>query len=170
MNVISLIERMSQAFGIAGAVLVAPLIGALIYEVASRYVFGAPTFWAFELSYMLMGSIFVLSISCALRDRLHVNVDFLHSILPPRVRAAIDLFGYLVLMFAVYWISTALLETALEAFHSNEVSGVSAWNPVIWPFKTIWFLGFAMLCLQVFAESLKATISLWTSKKWERQE
>jgi len=37
-----------------------PLIGGLTYEVIARYVFDAPTKWAYDTSYMLYGSHFML--------------------------------------------------------------------------------------------------------------
>jgi TRAP-type mannitol/chloroaromatic compound transport system permease small subunit len=38
---------------------------------------------------------------------------------------------------------------------SGEVSGESAWNPIIWPFRIVWFIGFVSLSVQGFAELLK---------------
>jgi TRAP-type mannitol/chloroaromatic compound transport system permease small subunit len=39
---------------------------------------------------------------------------------------------------------------------SKEVSGESAWNPVIWPFRVVWAVGYATLCLQAIAETLRS--------------
>ena len=169
MVIVSSIERLSSAFGLIAVILVAPLIGALVYEVFSRYALGEPTFWAFEVSYMLMGTIFLLSMAAALRERLHVNVDFLHAVLPRRVRAVFDLIGYTIFIVAVSWLSLALFETSLESLRIGEVSGKSAWNPVVWPFKAVWFLGFVVLGLQVCAEIAKALISLWTGEAVEER-
>ena len=89
-TLISLIETISLWTGRLAALLLVPLVFAMVYEVVSRYVFAAPTQWAFEISYMLMGAIFTLGLSYCLRNNAHVNVDILPSILPRRANAAIE--------------------------------------------------------------------------------
>jgi TRAP-type mannitol/chloroaromatic compound transport system permease small subunit len=37
-----------------------------------------------------------------------------------------------------------------------ERSGQSAWNPVVWPFRTVFFVSFVLLLIQVIAEVIKA--------------
>ena len=49
---------------------------------------------------------------------------------------------------------------AHEAYARGEVAGLSAWNPLIWPFRAVWLLGFALLALQVFAEAAKSLLAL----------
>jgi TRAP-type mannitol/chloroaromatic compound transport system permease small subunit len=155
MLLIKSIERISELAGVVSACLVSPLVGVLVYEVFSRYALGAPTSWAFEVSYMLMGSIFILALSYALKERQHVCVDILSTALSPRSRAAIGLVGYLVFFPAVCWLTYALAQHAVRAHASGEVSGVSAWNPLVWPFICVWFVGFLLLALQSLAEILK---------------
>ena len=46
------------------------------------------------------------------------------------------------------------------AFLSGETSGESAWNPVIWPFRLVFFLGFLALALQGTAELIRAFYAL----------
>jgi len=58
------------------------------------------------------------------------------------------------------WLVWELSKYALTAFESNEQSGRSAWNPVIWPVFTVWFVGFLLLVLQVVAEVLKSLVIL----------
>ena len=40
--------------------LVVPLVAGLTYEVIARYLFHAPTIWAYDVAYMLYGSHFLL--------------------------------------------------------------------------------------------------------------
>ena len=60
-------ERYVRLFGQVGAWIVVVLIGAMVYEVIARYFFGAPTQWAFEVAYMLMGTSFMLGIAYCLQ-------------------------------------------------------------------------------------------------------
>lgn len=156
MKLIRSIEALTRFAGWLGALLVLPLIGALIIEVLSRYVAGRPTLWAFEVSYMVMGAMFMLGMANTLRIGQHVSVDIMTLQLSQRANAAIRAIGYVLFLPVLAWLVWELSKYALAAFETNERSGRSAWNPVVWPIFTVWFLGFALLALQVFAELLKS--------------
>ncbi|WP_282039330.1 TRAP transporter small permease subunit [Halomonas alimentaria] len=160
MKLIEFIERLTRWAGWFGALLTFPLILALVYEVFSRYVLGRPTLWAFEVSYMVMGAIFMFGMANALREGQHVSVDLLSLRWSARVNALVFLVGYLLFLPVVTWLVWELGKYALEAFESNERSGRSAWNPVIWPVFLSWWLGFLLLLLQISAEILKAVGTL----------
>lgn len=155
-TIIAAIEGISRTAGWAGAILVAPLIAALVYEVLSRYVLAAPTMWSYEMSYMLMGAIFMLSLAYALQARLHVEVGLISSVMPIRLKAFVDLVGYCVFFVVLVWTCVGLFDTTLESYNRGEVSGKSAWNPVIWPIKVVWFISMIVFALQVFAEILRS--------------
>lgn len=167
MYLIEWLERPADLSGRVAAALVVPLVLVLLYEVIARYALGAPTVWAFDLTYMLMGSIFMMAMSYALKNKYHVNVDLILPNLPIRVQATINLVCYGTLLPALIWMTQYVGIAAFEAYHSGEVAGVSAWNPLIWPFKTVWLIGFVLLCLQVAVEILKALISLRTGRTYE---
>ncbi|MCV6587340.1 MAG: TRAP transporter small permease subunit [Marinibacterium sp.] len=162
MSLIDLLERPADVSGRISALLVVPLVLVLLYEVIARYVLRAPTAWAYDLTYMLMGSVFLMAMSFALKIKQHVNVDLILPRLPVRLQALINVLCYGALLPVLVWMSWYVGLAAVEAFHRGEVAGVSAWNPVIWPFKAVWCLGFALLALQVLAEWLKALVSLRT--------
>ena len=46
------------------------------------------------------------------------------------------------------------------AYQTGEVSGESAWNPVIWPFRTSFVIGYGLIILQTIAEVLKCILVL----------
>lgn len=48
------------------------------YEVVARYLFRAPTPWAFDLSYMLYGTIFMMAGAYTLSRDGHVRGDFIY--------------------------------------------------------------------------------------------
>ena len=159
-TIVRLIEWLSREIGRLGAWLVLPLTGAMVFEVLSRYVFKAPTFWAFEVAYMLMGASFMFGIAFALVERRHIRVDFVYANLGPKRRALVDLIGFLLLLPVVWWMTWGLWGYAWEAYLSGERTGESAWNPVIWPFRITFVVGFAMLGLQATVEMLKAVCVL----------
>jgi TRAP-type mannitol/chloroaromatic compound transport system permease small subunit len=160
-----IIDRISGSFGILAAWIVLPLIIATVYEVLSRYLFNAPTIWAYEIGYMAMGANFLLGAAFTLREGAHIRIDLFYTRLRPRTRALIDVLGFLFLFLPIgFWLSSRLGEYALDAFQSGEHSGESAWNPVIWPFRTVFFIGFAVLTLQAVAECIRALQTLFGYK------
>ena len=146
------VDAFSKAAALIGALLIVPLIGSLTYEVVSRYILNSPTAWAYEMSYMFMGSIFLLGMAYALKVRQHVNVDLFYAIMPPRGKATMDMI----------WIVDALFLYALEAYEYQETSGASGWNPVIWPFRTVWVIGFGILTAQTAVELVRSIAVLIT--------
>lgn len=128
------------------------LILSMVYEVFARHLFNAPTLWAFEVAYMLSGTIFLFGIAyCQLHDA-HIRVDFIYDFASPRYRGLIGLLTYLVVFLpGGIWLTWALGDYAIAAFRSQEGSGLSAWNPVVWPFRSVWAIGYASLVLQGLA-------------------
>jgi TRAP-type mannitol/chloroaromatic compound transport system permease small subunit len=51
----------------------------IVHHVIMRYVFRSPTFWAYDLTYMLYGSAFMLGTAAALLYGAHVRTDFLYQ-------------------------------------------------------------------------------------------
>jgi len=154
-------ERVTSVVGNVGAWILVPLILSMVYEVAARHIFGAPTFWAYELGYMLAGSSFMFGIAYCLKQGAHIRVDFIYGQLSPKGQAIVDLVGYVVLLLpGLLWLDYGLYAYAREAFEYGEVTGESAWNPVIWPFRTVWTLGFFVFTLQVLAEVMKSVLVL----------
>ncbi len=155
-RIVHLIDRLTGVVGNLGAWIVVPLFSVMLYEVGARFLFDLPTFWAYELAYMMTGAHFVLGIALVLRSGQHIRVDFLHAALPPRLRAAIDLMVYVAFLLpVVWWMTWRLGVVAVEAFVGGEVSGESGWNPVIWPLRSVVALGFALFGLQILAEIVK---------------
>ncbi len=61
-------DGISASLGYAAQAMVLILIVSMLYEVLARYVFGAPTEWAFDIAYMSTGILFVLGAAQALRE------------------------------------------------------------------------------------------------------
>jgi TRAP-type mannitol/chloroaromatic compound transport system permease small subunit len=156
LQLVRLIERLTGSVGLIAAWVVAPLIVATVYEVFSRYVLNAPTLWAYEVGYMAMGANFLLGTALTLRDGGHIRIDVLYSHFTPKTKAIIDLLGLLILLLPISaWLTLHLWSYAWQAYLSGETTGASAWNPVVWPFRMVFFAGFAMLTLQALAEVIK---------------
>jgi len=150
------VDGFSRACGGLAALLVITLIVLMLYDVGMRYVFNAPTLWGYDINTWLMGASFILSVGYALSHDSHVRVDLLYT---PRTRYLlryVDLAGFLLILLpASIWITWGLWHYFTDAYSSGERSGTSAWNPVLWPFRFILFLGFLSFTVQIVAEIIK---------------
>ncbi len=155
MPIVHFIGRLSLWSGRLGAFVVLPLVLAMVFEVVSRYAFAAPTIWAFELSYMMMGTIFLLGLSYAVLTDQHVNVDFIHQLLPRRGVAMIDAIGYILMTGMLLWLTNTLVANIASVYRTGEGTGLSAWNPPIWPYRCIYALGFGLFALQCLAKAIE---------------
>ena len=155
-RVVTLIDTFSEWSGKAFAWLIVPLMGGLTWEVVSRYAFDAPTFWAYDLAYMLYGSLFLLGTGYTLRRGGHIRTDFLYEKLSVRWQGLIDAIGYLVFFFApvalFFW--AACGEGARSWLMGEKAD--SPWRPPLYPLKLVIPLSLALLFVQGIAEFLKS--------------
>lgn len=156
LSLVRTIDRMTRLIGYAAAGTTVVLIAAMVTEVCLRYLLNSPTFWAYEIGYMLMGAGLMLGIAYTTQMKSHVRVDFFYNVLSPCGRAAVDLLGFAILLPMVLWMTAGLWDYLAYAYVNSEVSGESAWNPVVWPFRATFVLGFALFALQIVAEFLKS--------------
>ncbi|MDO8877956.1 MAG: TRAP transporter small permease subunit [Pseudolabrys sp.] len=155
-----LIQSISRFSGETTAWLVVPLIFATVYDVVARYAFNAPTQWAYEVGYMVMGTHALLGMAYTLRKSGHIRIDAFARKFSERSKALIDMAGYAIVLPCLCWVTWSLWIYWIGAFRSDELSGQSAWNPVIWPFRLIFFVAFVLLILQIVAELIKAALYL----------
>ncbi len=55
-----------------------PLLAAMTWEVVARKLFLAPTLWAYDISRMVSGAMFMLGAAYALMRGVHIRADFLY--------------------------------------------------------------------------------------------
>lgn len=153
---IRLIEKIVTIVGVFAAFLLVPLVLATCWEVYSRYGAGSPTTWAYEIGYMLTGSHFLLGLAYTLKHNLHIRIDVFTGLMSPRTRAAIDAVAYAVVLPLLVWLSWMLLQYMLAGYVREERTGQSALNALVWPFRLVFTISFALFALQVLAELLKS--------------
>ena len=95
----------------------------IVYEVVSRYVFSAPTTWAYDVSYMLYGTLFMMAGPYALARNGHVRGDFLYRRWSPRVQAIVDLTLYILFFFAAVLAPFATITAILSLGDQRRAGG-----------------------------------------------
>ena len=168
-RVIRGIDAVSDWTGRIAGWLVIPLIFVMTWEIVMRYV-AKPTYWAFDLSYMLYGALFMLGAAYTLYRGSHIRTDFLYQGWPVKVQASVDAFCYLFLFFpgiAIFvWLS---LDWAILSWQREERAMASAWMPPLYPLKSVLPVSLALLLLQGVAEFLKCVHALRTGEWLTKQ-
>jgi TRAP-type mannitol/chloroaromatic compound transport system permease small subunit len=155
------IEKINHGAAVVAGTCIPIMAVSILYEVIMRYAFNAPTKWAYEVSYMLMGTSLMLGLGFCAQLRRNIRVDFFYDSVSPKQKSLIDLVGYVFLLLpAALWLSWGLFEYFLEAYKLNERTGESAWNPIVWPFKFFFAFGFFLFSIQMIAETIKCILTL----------
>jgi TRAP-type mannitol/chloroaromatic compound transport system permease small subunit len=160
-----IIDALSAFVGKAFAWTILAMTFAISYEVFCRYALGAPTDWAFDVSYMLYGTLFMMAGAYTLSRNGHVRGDFLYRNWSPRRQARIDLALYFLFYFPGI---LALIYSGWEYFKLsyllNEHSSASPNGPIVWPFKAVIPIVGVLMLLQGIVEALRCVICIRTGE------
>lgn len=164
-SIVRTIDKFSEITGKAAAWLIVPMVFALVYEVISRYFFRAPTLWAYDVTYMLYGSLFMLGSAYTLQRGGHIRTDMLYHNWKPSTQGTIDAICYVIFYFpGMFFFLIAGWDYGLHAFQIQEKAWGSTWQPVIWPFKMVIPITAVLMLIQGVSELIK---SLHAARKGE---
>ena len=164
------IDCFTDATGTLIAWLNVPLVAVVVYEVAARYLFDAPTTWSFELTYMLYGTVFMLGAASALHKGAHIRTDFFFEKWSVRTRGLIDSIAYLVFFFPS--LALFLYVSGGEAWYAYEIGETSEqtpWRPMLWPYKAVIPLTCLLLMIQGISETMKSLYAVRTGVELEQK-
>ena len=156
------------------AVLMVPLIAAVVFEVFSRNSFSilsnagfeefarslglGPTLWVYDTSRMIAGVLFMGAAGYGLMRGVHIRADFLYRNWSPKTQATVDAILYL-----VFFIPSMMFFTIVASqywwlsFVTGETMQVdSAWGPLLWPARIAMPIGAILLALQGIPEIFRA--------------
>ncbi|ETX04833.1 MAG: TRAP-type mannitol/chloroaromatic compound transporter [Candidatus Entotheonella gemina] len=137
--------------------LTVPMFAAMVYEIIARYAFTAPTMWAYDMSRMLYGALFMLGSGYALSKGIHIRADFLYRSWSERTQGIVDAALYLCFYFPGLIVFTWMaIDFASDAWMRQERGMDTAWMPPVYPIKTVLPLGAALLLIQGVSEFLKS--------------
>jgi TRAP-type mannitol/chloroaromatic compound transport system permease small subunit len=159
------IDAFSGWSGKTVAWLILPMVFSLTYEGVARYLFNAPTLWAYDLSYMLYGALFMLGAHYTLLKGAHIRTDMLWEKFSPRTKGRIDTAAYVFFFFpAMILLFYASVDEAWASWRMGELSEQTAWRPILWPFKAVVPLTALLLLVQGVSELLKSVYAARTGR------
>lgn len=154
---IRLLDAISIWSGKSVAWLIVPMVLALSYEVFMRYLLSAPTAWAYDVTFILYGTLFMVASAYTLQRKGHIRTDSFYGTWSVRKQGVVDTVCYVLFYFPgllaflyVGW------EFFVKSYEQNERIMTSTWMPIIWPLKFVLPLSTALLLTQGFAELLRS--------------
>lgn len=159
------LDGLSDWTGRIVAWLIIPMVASLVYEVVARYVFDAPTVWAYDMTFMLYGTFFMVGAAYTLAAKGHIRTDSFYGGWSARTQGWVDVACYLVFFFppliaflVVTW------DYFWRSFEQSERIMTSPWMPIVYPFKAAMPLATLLLLLQGISEFLKSIHAALTGK------
>jgi len=168
-RILLLIDQLSTWVGKTFAWCILILTFTTSYEVFSRYFFGAPTDWAFDASYILYGTLFMMAGAYTLARNSHVRGDFLYRAWSPQTQAKWDLLLFILFFFPgmIAFVYSGF-GFAKMAWLMNERSAASPNGPIIWPFKWLIPITGVLMVLQGIVEVARCIMCIRTGE-WPRR-
>ena len=169
------IESLSKSIGHAFSWCVLVLAASTCFEVFMRYVLNAPTSWAFDMSYMMYGALYMMSGGYAVSLNSHVGGDFIYRKLTIRTQAKVDLTLYLIFFFpAIFAMVYTGSQYAFESMRILESSVNSPAGVPVWPLKMVIFVTGVTLLIAGAAEVMRCLVCLrtgeWLSRSGDVEE
>jgi TRAP-type mannitol/chloroaromatic compound transport system permease small subunit len=148
------------------------------YEIFVRKALRDPTVWAFDLSYLMYGALFMMAGAYALSRDAHVRGDVFYRLWPKRVQASIELTLYLVFFFpGMAALIYAGFDYAGDSWGyrpygfsgpAGEISINSPAGVPVSPLKTILPIAAIFCVIQGIAEVLRCIVAIRTGQWPER--
>ena len=150
-----LIDRISQALGLIGAVLMFLTGVFLTYEVTARYVLRAPTTWAQEVSELfLLWGVFLM-LGYLIHARKNIAIDVLYAKVPRGIQRALDVVSLaFVLAFLVLTVQAGT-EMVIDSVARGTTTGTMVDIPIFWEEAAVPF-GCAWAAVQTIVELVRA--------------
>jgi TRAP-type mannitol/chloroaromatic compound transport system permease small subunit len=149
-------DRLSAWFGKAFAWAILIMAFGVGYEVVVRRLFNAPTSWAFDVSFIMYGTLFMMGGAYTLSRGGHVRGDFLYRLWRPRTQARLEFILYILFFFPGV---TALVisgwKYAARSVSYQEVSVNSPAGVPIYQFKAVIVAAGILLFIQGIAQMMR---------------
>lgn len=147
--------------GFAWAILV--MTFGVSYEVFVRYLFGAPTRWSFDVTFIMYGTLFMMGGAYTLSRDGMVRGDFLYRLWPIKVQATVELVLYVLFFFpGITALILAGWKYQARAWRFGEVSISSPAGIPVFQFKSIIVAAGVIVFLQGLAQVYRSIIALRT--------
>ena len=123
--------RLATWLARAGAAGLATIMVLTFCDVIGRYAFDSPIVGTVEVTELLMGTMVYLGVGLTTHARGHIRVDIVIDLLPPRVRAVLDIVTLALSIVLVSLMCWHLWLKAGATVEKNDLTQIWEWP--IWP-------------------------------------
>ncbi|MEO0959121.1 MAG: TRAP transporter large permease subunit, partial [Pseudomonadota bacterium] len=148
------VDHISRFSGLAVAQLYLVCAAVTVYEVISRYVFNAPTDWAFEVAMVVCAVAWMVSAGYVTLKKRHIGITVFYIMAGEGTRWWLDLLAYGVGVLALFLLADDTMIRALESIDLVEKTGSAFNSPQPMLLKTVLLVGALVYLLQL-------TVQLW---------
>ena len=152
------IDSLNEWIGRIAAYSLYALFAVMLYDLIARYVFNAPTQWAFMLTLFLFSYVTFLGGGWVLLHKGHVNVDVFYSHLSPRWQSIMDLCTAPILFIFVGVLLWQGARVFWDSFSFLEHEVVTMWHAPLYPIKLVIPIGAALVLFQALAKLIRDII------------
>ena len=146
---LSFMDHVSRFSGLAVAQLYILCAVVTCYEIVARYVFNAPTSWAFEIVMVLCATAWTISSGYITLKKRHIGITVFYVLAGERTRWWLDLIAYVVGVLALFLLIDDAVGRSLHAIGLVERSGSSFNAPEPMILKTMLVIGGVLYLAQL---------------------
>lgn len=157
------IDALSERTGRALSWLMPAMVVVIAVEVVARYIFAAPTIWAYDSALILYAWLGLAGGAFAMKRGAHIRVDLFTANLSPRGQALLELLGAPFVAFFLVLVVWQVGMASLDALASGS-RRPTEWAPPLILFLATAPLGGALLLLQLVSQMIKAVDVLLNGK------
>jgi TRAP-type mannitol/chloroaromatic compound transport system permease small subunit len=165
----SIIDKIVMWTGKAASYMMPVLAFIVVYEVVARYIFDAPTIWAYDLSLFLFGYIAALGGAYAQQKKAHINVDILYLTVSPKVRNIFNLISYslgIFFLMVIFYVSIGKFNEAIQFDYRRQ----SEWAPAMWHFWVMLCIASSLFIAQLVRDMITEIYHLFTGEELFEKE
>ena len=155
------VDHASHFSGLAVGQLYILCAAVTLYEVVMRYVFDAPTQWAFEVVMVLCATAWMISAGYVTLKQRHIGVTVVYLMAGNRGRWWLDTFAMSVGVLALFLLISDALIRALESIDIVERAGSAFNSPQPMLLKTVLVVGAMLYLAQLLVNLYRHFASRW---------
>ncbi len=143
------IDRVALFVGRITMMLILLMTCVMLYEVALRYLFEAPTLWANELTLWIAGFVFLLSGFYAMQQRCMIRIFIIYDIMPRFIQHLFDILTVIIIwFFTIGLIFGSYKQIFVTKFYKWEMFGTAFDPPIPATLQPMILIMMALIAIQ----------------------
>lgn len=153
------VDAMNRRVGRIAIYLVVLLLGILLYAAFCKATFNNAPIWTIEMAQFTLTAYYMLGGPYSFQNGAHVRMDLFYMNWSPRTKALVDCLTVIGLFVYLGVLLYGAVESTYYSFETGQ-RRPSAWQPYLWPIRSIMAIGIVMMLLQALSAFFKDLATL----------